>query len=230
MDPVNLPHGEKKRKDVQNMFDAIAPRYDLVNRIMTFRLDTRWRKKTITSLQLKPGATVLDLACGTGDFVVALAKGGHTPVGIDLSFGMLSAAQSDDTYVQGDLLALPIGNSSVDGAVCGFALRNLVSLEPFFAELFRVCKPGSRIALLDVSRPDNKYVRSAHSLYFNTIVPKVGGLLSDRKAYAYLPKSFSYLPEPEEMLALLTKIGFADAARQQLTFGAAQLLTAQKPA
>lgn len=226
MPDESLPRGEEKRTAVRSMFDTIAPRYDLVNRIMTFRMDVGWRRRAIESLRLDPGSVVLDLACGTGDFCVELADHGHRPVGVDLSFGMLAAARTSAPLVQGDLLALPLRDDAADAAVCGFALRNLVSLEPFFAELARVVRPGGRIALLDVSAPDNRLVAAGHSVYFNRVVPMIGGLLSDRNAYAYLPRSVSYLPEPAEMVAMLKGAGMTDVARRQLTGGLSQLLSA----
>ena len=224
-----LPEGDEKRTAVQSMFDTIAPRYDLVNRILTFRMDVGWRRQTQKALALKPGSTILDLACGTGDFCVELAAGGHQPIGIDLSYGMLANARTPAPLVQGDLLQLPLADACVDAAVCGFALRNLVELGPFFTELYRVVRPGGRIALLDVSQPDNALMRWGHGLYFNNVVPRVGGLLSDRGAYSYLPKSVSYLPEPAEMIAMLGRAGLADAERHQLTGGISQLLTATRP-
>ncbi|MDH4078043.1 MAG: class I SAM-dependent methyltransferase, partial [Acidimicrobiia bacterium] len=136
-----LPEGDEKRAAVRSMFDAIAPRYNLVNRVLTFGLDARWRRRAVRELRLGPGSAVLDLACGTGDLCLELASAGHRPVGVDLSFGMLAAARTPAPLVQGDLLALPVATSSVAGAVCGFALRNLVGLEPFFAELHRVLEP-----------------------------------------------------------------------------------------
>lgn len=224
-----LPTGEEKRAAVQSMFDTIAPRYDMVNRLMTMRLDVRWRKRTISDLRLAPGSVVLDLAAGTGDFCVELSKMGHVPIAIDLSYGMLASARCDDPLVQGDLLKLPIASASVDAAVCGFALRNLVSLEPFFAELHRVVRPGGRIALLDVSKPDNRVLRAGHQFYFNKVVPKVGALLSDAKAYAYLPKSVSYLPEPAELVAMVQAAGLTEVTHNQLTTGITQLITATRP-
>ncbi len=220
----HLPEGDEKRAAVRSMFDSIAPRYDLVNRVMTFRMDVGWRKTTMRELRLQPGAVVLDLACGTGDFCVELAKAGHRPIGIDLSFGMLDAARTDAPLVQGDLLDLPVADGSVDAAVCGFALRNLVALPPFFAELHRVVRPGGRIALLDVSAPDNKVMAWGHGIYFNQVVPKVGGLLSDKAAYAYLPKSVSYLPPPADMITMLRDAGFESPTRRQLSGGITQLL------
>ncbi len=224
-----LPQGDEKRAAVQSMFDSIAPRYDLVNRIMTFRMDVGWRRTTQRALDLPPGSTVLDLACGTGDFCVDLAKRGHRPIGVDLSFGMLAAARTGAPLVQGDLLRLPVADRSVDGAVCGFALRNLVELEPFFRELHRVVRTGGRIALLDVSEPDNAVLRWGHGIYFNRIVPRVGAVLSDRGAYAYLPKSVSYLPPPAEMMALLRRANLIEVERQQLSGGITQLITATRP-
>ena len=223
-----LPQGDEKRAAVRSMFDSIAPRYDLVNRLLTFRMDVGWRRKTLAKMNLPAGSTVLDLACGTGDFCVELSKAGHKPVGVDLSFGMLDAARTDQPLVQGDLLALPMAGATTDGAVCGFALRNLVALEPFFHELHRVVRPGGRIGLLDVSRPDNALLRWGHGFYFNKVVPRVGGLLSDKAAYAYLPRSTSYLPEPDEMIQMLRAAGFADVQRQQLSTGITQLITATR--
>lgn len=227
--PTNtLPEGDEKRAAVQQMFDTIAPRYDLVNRLLTMRLDVSWRKKAQRSLSLARGSTVLDLACGTGDFCRSLDKAGYSPVGIDLSFGMLSASTTDAPLVQGDLLTLPIQDAGVDGAICGFALRNLVSLDSFFSELVRVVRPGGRIALLDVSQPDNAIMRYGHGIYFNKVVPKLGSLLSDRQAYAYLPRSVSYLPEPPVMLRMLSQAGFSNVNREQLSGGISQLLTATR--
>lgn len=220
-----LPEGDEKRQAVQSMFDTIAPRYDLVNRIMTFRMDVGWRRKAMKSLRLTPGAVVLDLACGTGDFCVELEKAGHRPIGVDLSFGMLAAARTEVPLVQGDLLDLPMADASVDAAVCGFALRNLVDLPAFFAELARVVRPGGTIALLDASAPDNRLMAWGHGIYFNKVVPLIGGALSDRNAYGYLPRSMSYLPPAEEMVAALDAAGFDGAERRQLSGGISQLFT-----
>lgn len=226
----HLPEGEAKRAAVRSMFDAIAPRYGLVNRLLTFGLDDRWRRATVAALELDPGSTVLDLASGPGELCVELAERGHRPIGIDLSFGMLAAAVTDAPLVHGDLAAMPIATASVDGAVCGFALRNFVSLPDVLAELARVVRPGGRIGLLDVSQPDNPLVKAGHGFYFNRIVPLVGGILSDRSAYAYLPRSVSYLPPPAELVAMIADAGFDHVDRAQLTGGISQLLTATRRA
>mgnify|MGYP003335617612 FL=1 len=206
------------------MFDTIAPRYDLVNRIMTFRLDTRWRKRAVRTLALPAGSTVIDLAAGTGDLCIDLRRAGHAPVAFDLSFGMLAADRSQEPRVQADILRLPLPNASVDGATCGFALRNLVDLGAFFTELARVVRPGGRIALLDVGIPHNRLVRMGNNIYFGKVVPRIGAMLSDGPAYRYLPKSVAYLPPRQDLLNLLRAAGFADATHEQLSGGLTQLL------
>jgi demethylmenaquinone methyltransferase/2-methoxy-6-polyprenyl-1,4-benzoquinol methylase len=206
------------------MFDAIAPRYDLVNRIMTFRLDTRWRRKAVRLLNLPQGSIVLDLASGTGDLCVDLQRVGIRPLSMDLSFGMLAADRSGSPRSQADILNLPIGDQSVDGATCGFALRNLVDLPAFFNELGRVVRPGGRIALLDVGIPHNRFIRFGNGIYFGKIVPKIGGWLSDPAAYRYLPKSVAYLPPRDEMLRALQAAGFSNATHHQLSGGITQLM------
>ena len=225
MTEETLPQGDEKVRAVRQMFDTIAPRYDLVNRIMTFGLDIRWRKQATRALALRPGSTIVDLAAGTGDFCRELAKGGLVPVGVDLSFGMLAAARTEAPLVQGDALRLPLPDATVDGVTCGFALRNFVALEPVFAELARVVRPGGRIALLDVAQPVNPILRWGHSIYFGKVVPMIGGLLSDKQAYAYLPRSAAYLPEGPTLVTMLRDAGFADAERRLLSGGITQLLT-----
>ncbi len=221
----SLPTGEAKVRAVREMFDAIAPRYDLVNRVMTFRLDVRWRRVAVRSLDLGPGSVVADLASGTGDLCIDLGHRGLVPLSFDLSFGMLAADRSGAPRVQADILRLPVPDGRLDGATCGFALRNLVELGPFFDELARVVRPGGRIALLDVATPPNRVLRWGHGVYFGTIVPRIGGLLSDPAAYRYLPKSVAYLPPTDELLARLHGAGFTAVERRLLSGGICQLIT-----
>jgi demethylmenaquinone methyltransferase/2-methoxy-6-polyprenyl-1,4-benzoquinol methylase len=223
-DRDTLPEGDEKQRAVRDMFDAIAPRYDLVNRVMTFRLDVRWRRRTVRDLAVPAGSIVLDLAAGTGDLCIDLRESGLTPISVDLSYGMLAADRSGAPRVQADILRLPMSDASVDGVTCGFALRNLTDLGAFFDELARVVRPGGRIALLDVGIPTNPVIRWGNNIYFGKIVPLIGRLLSDGAAYRYLPKSVAYLPEPVEMLRMLVDAGFVDASHHQLSGGLTQLM------
>lgn len=223
-DREELPEGTDKAAMVQDMFDAIAPRYDLVNRIMTFRLDTRWRRKAVRDLRLPPGSRVLDLAAGTGDLCIDLRKAGLEPVSMDLSFGMLSNDRSGAPRAQADILRLPVPDGAVDGIICGFALRNLVDLDVFFRECARAIRPGGRVSLLDVGVPHNPVVRFGNNIYFGKVVPRIGALLSDGPAYRYLPKSIAYLPDRAVLVQKLRDAGFGDATHTQLSGGLTQLM------
>ena len=227
-DTETLPEGEHKVRAVRDMFDAIAPRYDMVNRIMTFRLDVRWRRRAVRALGLAPGSVVLDLASGTGDLCIDLRRAGLVPLSMDLSFGMLQADRSGAPRCQADILRLPVADASVDGVTCGFALRNLVNLPDFFTELGRVVRPGGRIALLDVGIPRRRLIRFGNDIYFGRIVPRIGGWLSDSAAYRYLPKSVAYLPPVDTMLDALRAAGFGDAEHRHLSGGITQLMVATR--
>jgi len=219
-----LPQGKEKARRVRDMFDAIAGRYDLVNRVMTFGMDVGWRRRAVRELRLPGGALVADLACGTGDLCRDLSRDGYRAVGFDFSLGMLAKATTDVPLTQADVLRLPLADRSIDGATCGFALRNLVDLDAFFAEIARVVRPGGRISLLEASQPDGPLMRAGHAVYFRRMVPMIGGVLSDREAYAYLPKSMAYLPPVTEMVTALRDAGFPDAERVRLSGGIAQVL------
>ncbi len=223
-----LPTGADKTASVRAMFDTIAPRYDLVNRVMTFRMDVGWRRRALDMLGLAPGARVLDLATGTGDLAAEMASRGLVPIGADLSFGMLAAAPTPFPRVQADGVALPFPDGALDGATCGFALRNFTDLAATVAELGRVVRPGGRLALLEVAEPPNPIMRMGHGIYFGRVVPVIGGILSNGRAYSYLPRSVEYLPEPAELLDVVRDGGFRDVDRTLLSGGIAQLITATR--
>jgi demethylmenaquinone methyltransferase / 2-methoxy-6-polyprenyl-1,4-benzoquinol methylase len=223
-----LPQGPEKARAVRRLFDTISPRYDLVNRVMTFGMDIGWRRRTVRELALPRGSLLFDLACGTGDLCRELRAAGHRPIGVDFSHGMLVTARTDAPLVEADILRLPVRDAVADGATCGFALRNVVSLEALFGELARVVRPGGRIGLLETAEPDGGLLRLGHRIYFRRVVPAIGGLLSDREAYAYLPRSTAYLPPAAELLAGLRAAGFADATRVPLAGGITQLLVATR--
>ncbi len=225
---VDLPTGADKTVLVRSMFDAIAPRYDLVNRTMTFGLDVRWRKQSLKALGLPSGTTVLDLACGTGDFLKLLVDDGHRAVGMDLSWGMLAANRTGLPLTQADGAHLPVATASFDGITCGYALRNFTELQAVFHEFGRIVRPGGRISLLEVSEPESGLLRTGHRIWFRKVVPVIGGLLSDRSAYQYLPKSTAYLPSTEELRTMLVEAGFSAVNRRALWGGLSQLITATR--
>ncbi len=224
----DLPTGEDKRVRVRDMFDRIAPRYDALNRVMSVGMDQRWRRRALAKIGVGPGDLVVDLACGTGDFCELVEARGARAVGVDFALQMLRQGRARGLahpVVQGDGEWLPFRSGSVDVVTCGFALRNFVSLKGVLAEVARILKPGGRVALIDVDRPAWGPIRAAHSLYFDRLVPLVGGLVSDRKAYAYLPQSTAYLPPPEELREMMSAVGFLDVSRERLFLGSAQILT-----
>ncbi|MFP5299155.1 MAG: ubiquinone/menaquinone biosynthesis methyltransferase [Actinomycetota bacterium] len=225
---MTLPSGKDKETAVRTMFDRIAPRYDLVNRVMTFGLDVGWRRKAVSSLRIGPGDVVADIACGTGDFCREIEKTGALALGFDLSFGMLASARTDAPLIQADGMRMPLGDRSVNGITCGFALRNVVAIDALFAEFARIIGPGGRVAILEVAQPNSKTLRFGHRIYFNRIVPMIGGLLSDRDAYRYLPESTAYLPPSAQLKEMLRTAGFQDVAVMSLGLGAAQLITATR--
>ena len=224
----DLPTGEDKRVRVQDMFDRIAPKYDALNRVISAGMDQRWRRRSLDKIGVRKGDAVVDLACGTGDFCELVEQRGASVIGVDFALQMLKQGQNrglEHEAVQGDGEWLPFRTASVDVVTCGFALRNFVSLKGVLAEVARIVRPGGRIALLDVDRPAFAPVRFAHSLYFDRIVPFIGGLVSDKKAYTYLPQSTAYLPPPEELKEMLSGAGFLKVERESLFLGSAQILT-----
>ena len=222
--------GAGRERAVERMFDRVARRYDLLNRLLTFGLDRRWRRRSVRLLDLPPGSVVADLACGTGDFCGELRHASLDAIGLDFSAGMLHHASTPAPLVRADVLRLPLADGVVDGAVCGFALRNLADLDEFLAEAARIVRSGGRIALLEVAEPACRVLRWGHRLYFGHLVPVIGGLLSDRAAYRYLPASARLLPAPGALSDKLRATGFTDVEHRLLSAGIAQLLTATRGA
>jgi demethylmenaquinone methyltransferase / 2-methoxy-6-polyprenyl-1,4-benzoquinol methylase len=221
-----LPVGESKRGAVEAMFDRLAPSYERMNRVISLGQDRRWRRHTVEALALNGGSLVLDLGCGTGDFCRDLAAYGYRAIGIDFSAGMLAAADTSAPLLRGDAAALPFPARSIDGIVCGFALRNFVELDAVIAECARVLRPGGRIAALDAAVPQHAVLRAGNAVWFRGAVPLLGRVLAgDGDAYTYLPRSTAYLPSPGELLAALHRAGFGGAARRTFTGGSVQLLT-----
>ena len=171
---------------------------------------------------------MLDVACGTGDLCRELGARGHTPVGVDLSPGMLAHAHTGAPLVLADALAAPFRPAIFDGAVSGFALRNVVDLGALFVELARIVRPGGRVSLLDLAEPETGLLRLGHRYWSNYAVPLVGSVLSDPEAYRYLPRSFAYLPPPPEVVKLLEHAGFGAVEHELLSGGISQLYVASR--
>ena len=226
---MTLPAAHEKAAVVEAMFDRIAPHYDRMNRLLTFGLDQRWRRRTLERIALRRGERVLDLACGTGDFAEMCRELGAEVVATDSAARMLEHAGRrglGGLLLRSDAMNLSLRSASFDALVCGFALRNFVSLPAAFAEMARVLRPGGRAGLLEVDRPGNAAIRAGHSLYFERVVPVVGSVLADRKAYAYLPESAAYLPPWPQLRAMLADAGFAQLHRTSAMLGAVQIISA----
>jgi demethylmenaquinone methyltransferase/2-methoxy-6-polyprenyl-1,4-benzoquinol methylase len=236
-----LPPSEQKSVYVKRMFGAIAARYDLLNRLMTFGLDRGWRRFAVR--QVAPTYTVgprraLDVATGTGDFLPTLhaAMPDALVVGLDFCLPMmqaggekLDAAGARSGYVGGDALSLPFPDNSFDAITTGFGIRNVADITTAFREMYRVAKPGGRMACLEVARPRNALVRFGHQFYFNRIVPIIGKLVAgNAEAYTYLPQSAERFPPPEELRDLLRVAGWRNVSYTLLGFGAVAVHVAEK--
>ncbi len=226
--PPPLPAGTEKTVRVRAMFDAIAPRYDRVNRLISLGLDNHWRHRTVRALALAPGSLVLDLACGTGALGEIAQRAGYRVVGADMSAGMLAVRAGPFPAALADAAALPFTTGSFDGVLCAYALRNFTDLEASLAEAARVVRPGGRVALLEVATPPHRLLRAGHTVWFQHVVPAIGAALSDSGAYRYLPDSVAYLPGERELREMLRRSGFAVVGRHLLQGGLSQVLTATR--
>jgi demethylmenaquinone methyltransferase/2-methoxy-6-polyprenyl-1,4-benzoquinol methylase len=226
--PAPLPTGDEKTARVRAMFDTIAPRYDLMNRLMTFGLDQAWRRGTVAALSLPEGSLVLDLACGTGDLSRLGRRRGYRVVGADLSAGMLGANGAGTPLVEADGRRLPFVDGAFDGMVCGYALRNFTDLAATLAESARVLRAGGRLAVLEVDTPTSRLWRAGYDIWFTKAVPALGGALSDGDAYRYLPQSVAYLPPAPALRRMLREAGFSAVGIRALAGGLSQLIVATR--
>lgn len=237
------PYGDgDKTGQVRKMFDSIAPAYDFMNHAMTLGIDRWWRRVAVNRLRQSAVAEVLDVATGTGDFAVKLCRRlkPRRVLGIDLSEGMLAVARKkvkklglEDviTFSQGDCMALPIDDDSVDAVTVAFGVRNFKDLARGYREMLRVLRPGGRLVVLELSVPTNRVVRWFYNLYAMHVIPFIGGLRSgDRDAYRYLPRSIAAVPQGPEMTAIMEREGYAECTFTRLTFGTCTLYCATKPA
>jgi demethylmenaquinone methyltransferase/2-methoxy-6-polyprenyl-1,4-benzoquinol methylase len=210
------------------MFDSVARRYDVVNALLSFGLDRRWRRAAARSMAIRPGDIVLDLGCGTGE-LGRLFAGRCRVVGLDLSLEMLKVARQrirTGPFVQASAFRLPFRAAGFSAAVSAFLLRNLNDLQAAFGELARVLAPEGRVALLDITEPQSAPLRQLFDAYFSRAAPTLGALAGNAHAYRYLAGSLVQLPPAKEVLDLLGDAGFDRAAARPMTGGVVTLFTA----
>lgn len=217
----------QKRAYVREMFARIAPRYDLLNRLMTFGMDAGWRTRAAKIAVAKnPAPFVLDLATGTGDFAIAIQNVAPAArvVGLDLVYEMLAYAQQKNNaraipLLTGDALDLPFADNTFDAVTSAFMLRNVVSLERAFAEMARVLQPGGRVVALEITQPRVPLWSALYKFYFYRLVPLLGGALSDRAAYRYLPDSAARFVNADELARVMRDAGLSDVKYELLNVG-----------
>lgn len=221
---------------VHRAFTAIADRYDLLNTLLSFNQDRRWRKSTVSALEMKGPEAVLDVATGTGKLARELemtAGSGGRVVGIDFCEPMLRKARvqiDSTTLVLATSESLPFPDNCFDGATIGFALRNVPNMEKTLLEMTRVMKPGGRIVCLEFSRPRHPIMQSLHRLYLLRVLPTIGRLISgDKEAYLYLPRSIMEFPSAEELTAIMDKAGLERIRFRFLTWGVVAIHVGTKP-
>jgi demethylmenaquinone methyltransferase/2-methoxy-6-polyprenyl-1,4-benzoquinol methylase len=209
------------------MFDRIAPVYDAMNRTMTAGLDRRWRRLTAEAV-VRPGDSVLDACCGTGDLAVACARAGGRVTGLDFSERMLERARRkapELEWISGDVLALPFADGAFDSATVGFGVRNVEDLERALRELRRVLRAGGRLGILEITRPRG-LLAPFYRLWFDGVVPLLGKLVPGGSAYTYLPASVRRFPAPKELAKLIAAAGFRDVRYRTFAGGIVALHTA----
>jgi len=243
-------HGEADAsRKVRELFTQIAPRYDLLNHLLSLQLDRLWRKRVARHLRpilTRPDAIVLDLCCGTGDLTFSLAREGKARLlGADFAHPMLvrakekgalfaasSSEQSPRTlpFLEADALRLPFADSSFDLVATAFGFRNLANYEAGLREMHRILKPGGTLAILEFTEPPDDFVGKVFRWYYRNVLPRIGGLISgDSAAYTYLPKSVARFFRPPELASLMSAVGYDSVDFKVWTFGTVALHTAVRP-
>jgi demethylmenaquinone methyltransferase/2-methoxy-6-polyprenyl-1,4-benzoquinol methylase len=231
---------DKTPARIARMFDAIAPRYDLLNHVLSAGLDRRWRARAVEELRLAPDVRVLDLCTGTADLAVAAVRhaAGVSVVGIDFAGQMLRLAHDkvralDLTrsirLVRGDATRIPLTDASCDAASIGFGIRNVVDPAGALSEIARVLRPGGRLAILEFGEPRVPGVRTLYAWYFRYLLPLVGRFVSKHQsAYSYLPASVGTFPSAAEFSRIIAATGFSQVRAVPLTFGVVYLYIAER--
>lgn len=229
--------GKARSQYVQTMFGRIAQRYDLMNRLMTFGQDMKWRRFVIKKAGLASGAYLLDLATGTGDIAVVGLE--QIPdlrvVGADFAFPMMQVGRKrrggkNMTWCQADALALPHPPSVFDAVVSGYLLRNVIDLKACLAEQMRVVRPGGMVVALDTSPPPDTLLRPAIEFHLRFVIPTLGRLITSAPdAYEYLPSSTAAFKSPDELAAIMREVGFRNVGWQTFMFGTMAVYWGEKP-
>lgn len=241
MSTVN-PYSESdlsKKEQVEQMFDNISGKYDLLNRILSMGIDVRWRKKVVKSVKKANPKTVLDIATGTGDLAIQIAKSTQAQItGFDLSAGMLEVGRKKVTkeklddrieMIQGDAENMPFEDNSFDVITVAFGVRNFENLKKGLDEIYRVLKPGGKFIILEFSQPESFPMKQLYAFYSKNILPKIGKQISkDESAYTYLPDSVKAFPYGEEMKKILKNSNFSKSSDKKLTFGIASIYESLK--
>lgn len=227
-----------KREQVEQMFDRISPKYDLLNRMLSMGTDQGWRRKVVRMLGREPVEHLLDVATGTADLAIMARNKAKHITGADISAGMLARGQAKVnkaglahkiTLVQADAAQLPFPDHAFDAITIAFGVRNFEDLEKGMRGMVRVLRPGGRLFVLEFSRPRTTPFKQLFRFYFHHIMPLIGRLLSkDKAAYTYLPESVDAFPQGKEFEAIMARCGLNSVRSRQLTFGVATLYTARK--
>ncbi len=234
-----LPPPEEKKKFVRRMFDAVAPRYDLLNHVLSLGIDVYWRRQMLRLINFRMNPRLVDLATGTGDVaLMAVKEGAYKVVGVDLSVGMLrhglakirrKDADRQIGLVAGDAENLPLPSGSVDAVTIAFGIRNVSDIPAALREMCRVLKDSGLVVILEFSRPRLIGLRQLYHFYFLKILPWIGSLIShDKKAYHYLPHSVLRFPEREDFAALLREAGFSEVRYFDMTLGVVSVYCGMK--
>ena len=230
-----------RKEKVQEMFDNIAPTYDKLNHVLSMNVDKLWRRHALKEIVDGTPQRILDVACGTGDSTVSIAKAaaeGSRVTGADISEGMMAlvpdkarkAGVADRIDLQvADGENLPFGDGTFDRVTCAFGIRNFEHKEKGLEEFLRVLKPGGRAVILELSVPQNRLIRWAYDLYFLHLLPRIGGALSgDRAAYRYLPASVHNFPSPKDFCAMMAAAGFTTVRCRTFTFGLCRMFVGEQ--